>query len=384
MVLINFILLVEIIPEFSDFQRKRIKIPKIMKKIVVKVGTNVLSRDDGSLDITTISHLVDQISSLKKQGIQIILVSSGAVGSGRSALKHISETNPVIRRQLFASVGQVKLMQRYSELFSQFGIFCGQVLATREDFRDRTHYLNMKNCLTALLRDEIIPIVNENDVISVSELMFTDNDELAGLIAGMVDAEMLVLLTNVDGIFTGSPDDPESKRIPEIRVSEKKSISVLPIKSSFGRGGMQTKYRIALKSARMGIRVVIANGKTTHILQDILDLKPVGTVIMPETPVSGIKKWISTHNGTYKATITISEGAVSALNDRQTVKSLLPVGLIKIEGEFDKGDVLRIVGPSGEQIGVGIAQYSSEKAHELLGQSGKKALIHYDYLVLEP
>jgi len=355
-----------------------------MKRIVIKIGTNVLSREDGSPDLTAMSHLTDQIADLKKAGFQILIVSSGAVGAGRSALRHISETNPVIRRQLFASVGQVRLMQKYSELFSQFGLFCGQVLATREDFRDRSHYLNMRNCLTALLRDEIIPVINENDVISVSELMFTDNDELAGLVAGMIDADLLVLLTNVDGIYQGVPGEPGSSRIPVIRVSEKKTITVLPLKSSFGRGGMQTKYRMAVKAARMGIRVVIANGKSQNVLRKISAGEETGTVILPETQVSGIKKWIASNLAESRASVKVNQGAADALTGKDAVKSLLPVGVTAIEGEFKKGDVIRILDSAGQQIGVGLANYPSERAREWMGISGKKPLIHYDFLVIEP
>ena len=149
------------------------------KKIVVKVGTNVLTRPDGYLDITAISHLVDQIATLKKEGVAVILVSSGAVGAGKSAIQLSNQLNKIVQRQVYSSIGQIRLMNTYTNLFGNHQIYCGQVLATKEDFRDRTHYLNMKTCFQALLRDNVIPIVNENDVISVSELMFTDNDAVS-------------------------------------------------------------------------------------------------------------------------------------------------------------------------------------------------------------
>jgi len=155
------------------------------KKVVVKLGTNVLTRTNGALDITSISHIVDQIVQLKQQGIEVILVSSGAVGAGRSAIQLSKNLNKIVQRQVYSAIGQIHLLNLYNNLFGNHQIFCAQVLATKEDFRDRTHYLNMKNCFQALLRDNVIPIVNENDVISVNELMFTDNDELAGLIASL-------------------------------------------------------------------------------------------------------------------------------------------------------------------------------------------------------
>ncbi|MCL4154138.1 UNVERIFIED_CONTAM: hypothetical protein GTU68_005369, partial [Idotea baltica] len=167
------------------------------KRLVVKVGTNVLARPDGLLDITSISQLVDQIADLKTRGVDVILVSSGAVGAGRSMMDIPEGLNKVVRRQVLSSIGQVRLMEIYRQLFSNHQLFCAQVLATKEDFRDRQHYINMQNCFLALLRDRVVPVVNENDVVAITELMFTDNDELAGLVAAMTNADGLVILSSV-------------------------------------------------------------------------------------------------------------------------------------------------------------------------------------------
>ena len=185
-------------------------------RIAVKVGSNVLARRDGTLDVTRMSALVDQIAELHKSGVEIIMVSSGAVASGRSEIHPQKKLDSVDQRQLFSAVGQAKLINRYYELFREHGIAVGQVLTTKENFGTRRHYLNQKNCMTVMLENNVIPIVNENDTISVSELMFTDNDELSGLIASMMDAQALIILSNIDGIYNGSPADPNSSVIREI------------------------------------------------------------------------------------------------------------------------------------------------------------------------
>ena len=190
-------------------------------RIAVKVGSNVLARRDGTLDVTRMSALVDQIAELNKSGVEIILISSGAVASGRSEIHPQKKLDSVDQRQLFSAVGQAKLINRYYELFREHGIAVGQVLTTKENFSTRRHYLNQKNCMTVMLENGVIPIVNENDTISVSELMFTDNDELSGLIATMMGMDALIILSNIDGIYNGNPSDPSSTVIREIDGSKK-------------------------------------------------------------------------------------------------------------------------------------------------------------------
>lgn len=354
------------------------------KTLVIKVGTNVLTREDGLLDMTTISHLVDQIVILKKAGIQVILVSSGAVGAGRSLVKVPQSLNKIVQRQVLSAVGQVKLLNIYLQFLANHQLFCAQVLATKEDFRDRAHYLNMRACFKALLRDNIIPIVNENDVISVSELMFTDNDELAGLVAAMINADGLIILSNIDGVYDGSPSDIGSKVIREIDCDDKKILAVVaPNKSSFGRGGMQTKLRIAQKAAKVGIDTFIANGKRQNILLSINKNEYIGTLFKAKTQVSNVKKWIAYNDLERKGVVKINAGAENALCASDIVSSLLPIGITNIKGNFKKGDIIKIINEDDVQIGVGIAQYNAEKALQYLGKNGKKALIHYDYLFIE-
>ena len=242
-----------------------------MKRIVVKVGSNVLTRNDGKLDVTCISSLVDQIAWLRNQNIEVILVSSGAMASGRGELRVNHSLDSVEQRQLFSAVGQVKLMELYYTLFREFGIHVGQVLTMKENFEPGEQYKNQKACMTVMLENDVLPIVNENDTVSVAELMFTDNDELSGLIAMMMKADTLILLSNIDGIFTAHPDDPSAELIPEVAPGSDLSTYIKPEKSAFGRGGMHSKYNTAKKVSESGISVIIANGERDNILINLID-----------------------------------------------------------------------------------------------------------------
>jgi glutamate 5-kinase len=355
------------------------------KRIVVKVGSNVLTRKDGTLDVTRMSALVDQIAYLKSRGMEIILVSSGAVACGRSEIG-LKRLDSVEQRQLYSAVGQVKLINLYYELFREYKLNIGQVLTMKESFSTRREYLNQRSCMEVMLGNGIIPIVNENDTVSVTELMFTDNDELSGLIASMMDAKSLVILSNIDGIFTGSPSDPASHVIRTIHPDEDISQYIQTAKSGFGRGGMTSKYSISRKVAEEGIKVIIANGKRDNILVDLLD-NPENTLHTEFTPrtdgVSSVKKWIAHSAGFAKGVIHINSCAVRALENKEHAVSLLFVGVTAIEGDFEEGDIVNIVDDEGNHIGVGRAGYDSTQAASLIGAHDQKPLIHYDYLYIE-
>lgn len=356
------------------------------KKIAVKIGSNVLTRKDGSLDITQMSALVDQVALLHRAGIEVILISSGAVASGRSEIKPSKKLDPVSARQLYSAVGQAKLINRYFELFREHRMACGQVLTTKEDFGTRTNYLNQKHCIEVMLENKVVPIVNENDTISVSELMFTDNDELSGLIATMTDVDALIILSNIDGIYNGNPSDPEAEVIREIN-GGKDDLSefVQTSKSSFGRGGMLTKCTISQKVAEEGITVIIANGKTSDILPRLLKKGSdmiCTRFIASNKPVSSVKKWIAHSDGFAKGEVYINYGAEEALKGPKAT-SILLVGVTRIEGDFEKEDIVKILNSEGEQIGVGCANYSSREACQLIGKRDLKPLVHYDYLYLD-
>lgn len=355
-------------------------------RVAVKIGSNVLTRKDGSLDVTRMSALTDQIAALWKSGVEVILISSGAVASGRNEIKNSRKLDSIDQRQLYSAVGQVKLIYRYYELFREHGINVGQVLTTKENFGSRRHYLNQRNCMSVMLENGVMPIVNENDTISVTELMFTDNDDLSGLIAAMMDVQALIILSNIDGIYDGPPSDPASKVIPEIKKGEDISVFIQGVRSSFGRGGMQTKTNIARKVADEGITVFIANGKKDDILINLLQnpLNTICTRFVPASePVSSVKKWILHSEGFAKGEIHINECATQVILHSEKAASILPVGVTNIEGEFEKDDIVRIIDYKGNRIGVGRSAYSSVQARALIGKHGKKPLVHYDYLCLE-
>jgi len=240
-------------------------------RIVIKVGSNVLTRQDGKLDVTRVSALVDQIAWLRRQGIEVILVSSGAVACGRRELTVDHSLDSVEQRQLFSAVGQVKLVGLYYDLFREYGVHVGQVLTMKENFEPGEQYQNQQACMRVMLENDVLPIVNENDTVSVTELMFTDNDELSGLIALMMQADTLILLSNIDGIYTGHPDDPQSELIREVAPDRDLSEYIQPEKSAFGRGGMHSKYTTAQKVQQAGIRVIIANGERDDILTALVE-----------------------------------------------------------------------------------------------------------------
>ena len=242
-----------------------------MKRIVIKVGSNVLTRKDGKLDVTRMSAIVDQIAELRGKGYEVILVSSGAVACGKGELRVDNPLDSVEQRQLYSALGQVKLIGLYYDLFREFGIHVGQVLTMKENFEPGEQYDNQRACMNVMLENGVLPIVNENDTVCVTELMFTDNDELSGLIAQMMQADTLILLSNIDGIFTGHPDDPQSQLIKEVAPGTDLSQYIQTEKSSAGRGGMQSKYATASKIQSAGIRVIIANGKRENILVDLME-----------------------------------------------------------------------------------------------------------------
>ena len=356
------------------------------KRITVKVGSNVLTLPDGNLNERLIAGLARQIVDLKRKDVEVLLVSSGAVASGRNVISEPKSSDPVSCRQLWAAVGQVRLIQKYGELFGAHGIICSQVLATKEDFRDRQHFLNMRNCLETLLINDVVPVINENDVVSITELMFTDNDELSGLITNMMNSDALIILSNIDGIYDGSPSDPASKVIPVItpgKISATRYIA--PSKSNFGRGGMITKFSIAKKIALTGTPVHIANGLTDNIVIDIVEgnKNTKQTVFTPGRKATTFKKWLAHSDSVVKGTVHINDGAAARLLE-QHASSLLLVGVTYVEGEFEKGDVIQIIDDRKKIIGLGRSEYNSDTARKKIGEHNARAIIHYDYLYLKP
>ena len=344
---------------------------KKYRRIVVKIGSNVLTREDGRPDTTRISALVDQLARLHRAGTEFILVSSGAVASGRSLLEtRVGRIDTVSARQLFSAVGQVKLLNRYYDLFNEYGIACGQVLTTKESLSTRRQYLNQRNCMEAML---------------AAGLMFTDNDELSGLVAAMMGAEALVILSNIDGIYDGSPSDPASQVIRRVAPGRDLSQYIDTARSSRGRGGMTTKSRISSRAAGEGIEVVIANGRRDNILTDLIltDRDVVCTRFeAAPRPASGVKKWIASSEGFAKGALHLDAGAAAAVSQSKAA-SILAVGVTAVEGDFERDDIVRILSPEGAPLGVGRISCDSATARRNLGRKGLKPLIHCDYLYLE-
>lgn len=353
-------------------------------RIAVKIGSNVLTRADGTLDVTRMSSLVDQIALLYRQGIEVILISSGAVASGRSELQLSDKLDSVESRQLFSAVGQAKLINRYYELFRDHGIAVGQVLTTKESLATRRSYLNQRGCMRVMLDHGVVPIVNENDTISVTELMFTDNDELSGLVATMMDVDVLIILSNVDGIYDGPPSDAGSKVIRRVEPSMALEEYIQTERSGFGRGGMHTKSRIARKVADEGIAVIIANGRKEDILLHVVN-EPEATLctlfVASEANASSVKKWIAHSDGFAKGVIRLNDKAVEVVLGEKAA-SILPIGVCAIDGDFEKDDIVHVADAQGNVIGVGRTAYDSMEARQAIGQHDRRPIVHYDYLCI--
>lgn len=348
-------------------------------RIVIKVGTKVLTDDLGVIDEKALFRIVSQISKLKEDGHDVVLISSGAMGAGKSILKTSKPLTGISEKQLFAAVGQTFLMSEYSRLFREHSLLCAQVLVTKEDFRDRLHFFNMWNCLETLLHDNIVPIVNENDVVSLDELAFTDNDELAGLAASMLNADLLLILSSVDGVI-----DTSNRVVKEVNGQDydKFRTAITSDKSEAGRGGMVTKFEVAKRAAKQGIEVIIANGNKDDIILSIVEGKQIGTRFVPGKRLTGVKRRLAHSDALVKGKVYINECAVDIINEDKAA-SLLPVGVTKLEGGFEKGDVIEICSHEGKRLGYGVSQYSNQDAQAHIGKKNVKPIIHYDYMFIE-
>jgi glutamate 5-kinase len=355
------------------------------QRIVIKIGSQVLCDSAGALNREVMANLARQVGELAKQGQQLLLVSSGAVaaGSGVAGSRFERITDPVARKQVLAATGQVRLMESWRALFEQQGLTVAQVLTSKSDFQTRRHYLNMRGCIEALLAAGVVPIVNENDVVAITELMFTDNDELAGLLAGMVNADLLCLLSTVPGVFDGDPDEPTTTCIGiwDETVHQVDEI-VQRGTSALGRGGMHSKLASALKTAKLGTEVVIADGADPRVLLKVINERSAGTRFPAAGEASSAKRWLASADAHAAGSVMVNAGAEAALLDRSRLASLLPVGIEAVEGPFSIGDVIQIRNAAGKVLGCGRARYGHEEARQLMGKRGQKPLVHYDYLYL--
>ncbi len=348
------------------------------KRVVIKIGSGVITKD-GRLAEDVVAGLVEQVAALRTRGVEVLIVTSGAVVTGKSILSERGMSESIPDRQALAAVGQIGLMALYAKLFNEQGMHCAQVLVTKGDFRDHQHYINMKNCLENLLQRDIIPIVNENDAIAITELIFTDNDEVAGLIASLLNAEAVVFLTSVDGILEQETGTVITEIHPDAAQSFESHIT--NVKSATGRGGMHRKFEIAKKLMAQGIAAHIANGAKKDVVEDIIEGRKIGTTFIPDKKASAPKRRLAYAEGLSAGAVYVDNRAEDILLSKKFV-SLLPVGVVKVEGQFKKGDTIEIRNESGKKLGFGVAQYDAEKAKELRGRKGGRALIHYDYMFI--
>lgn len=330
-------------------------------KVVLKVGSNVLALPEGGLHLDRIAELAAVIASAKRNGTEIILVTSGAVAAGRGLLRMPKRPTVLSELQAVAAIGQCALMEAYARAFRTHGLIAAQLLLNRDDMDDRRRYLNARNALISLLDQGAIPIVNENDTVNVEELKFGDNDMLSAMVTAKMDADLLVILTNVPGLMTGHPtEDPDARLIPVVHtVNAEIEALVKSGNSEYGTGGMATKLMAARHATQFGAACVVADGTVENQVARILTGNFEGTLFQARgarRAGSSRRHWIFSRRP--RGAVVIDGGAEKALVHGG--KSLLPVGIVRVEGDFEKGDIVRILNDSGEDLARGITNYPSD------------------------
>jgi len=374
-----------------DAERKEIL--KNAETIVIKVGTNVLTRADGTLEPNQVHSLADQIFRLKQAGKKVALVSSGAIGAGMGRLGLKQRPTDLRHLQACAAVGQSFLMRAYEDSLARYGIPTAQILLTAGDFDNRTRYLNVRNTILTLFESNCLPIINENDTISVAEIRFGDNDTLAALVTNLIQAPLLILLTVVDGLYSADPNtDPTASLVHTVKqinkdVPEKAGVT----KSSLGSGGMKSKLKAARLATMAGESVIMANGSIPGVLDSIFAGELIGTLFLAaKQNMTAWKRWLG-WAARPQGKIILDAGALVALCSKG--KSLLPIGVASVSGSFHKGAVVSICNLEGEEYGRGLSNYSatdiakiagkkSDKIIELLGILPYEEVIHRDNLVI--
>ena len=367
-------------------------LPKV-KRLVVKVGSGLISAPGQGLLPDRIGALADELAALAKAGREVVVVSSGAIASGMARLGLTQRPRSIPEKQAAAAVGQSALMWHYEQAFARHGIRVAQVLLTQEDISARTRYLNARNTLQVLLRFRVVPVVNENDTVAVEEIKVGDNDNLAALVAHLVDADLLVILTDVDGLYTGDPRvDPEARRLDTVdAVTEEIERLVWDADGQVSVGGMSTKLEAARKVTSSGIPMVIASGRVPGTLRRVLRGEPLGTYFVPRGDrLAGRKRWIA-FAVPPQGRLTVDAGARSALVERG--KSLLPSGVVEVEGEFHAGEVVSLSAADGKEFARGLTNYDAAELRKIQGAKTKDLeerlgyksfdeVIHRDNLVL--
>lgn len=363
-----------------------------VRRLVIKVGTNVLTAGTDRLNRPRIVDLARQIAEASNQGVEVVLVSSGAVAAGRERLQFPASRRAMPLKQLLAAVGQGRLMQLYEQIFELYDLTVAQTLLTRDDLRDRNRYLNARNTLQACLAHRVLPIINENDVVAVDEIRVGDNDNLSALVSGLVDADLLLILSDIDALYTADPRrDPQARPIAEVAVIDPSIYALAGGSNARGTGGMVTKIQAADLATHSGTEVVIAAGATRDVIGRVLAGEQVGTRFRAmATRLESRKRWILAEMAR-NSRVVADTGAARAVVEGG--KSLLPAGVVAVEGEFERGQTVRIYNLDGQEIARGLAQYSardltlikklrSSQIIERLGYDYGPEVVHRDDMVV--
>lgn len=351
------------------------------RRVVIKLGTAILVKEEGGIALSRFYSFIEGIAELMKAGKEVLLVTSGAVGLGAQKLGLAKKPKQLPLKQACAAVGQGRLMALYSDAFASLGVVTAQVLLTEEDFSNRQRYLNLRSTINELLQLKVLPIINENDTVSTAELEslkagseehykvnFGDNDKLSALVASKVEADLLVILTDVEGLYTDDPrKGTDAQLIAEVKAitPEIEALADAPAKAArLGRGGMKTKLDAAKTATHSGCSVVIAGGKVQNVIPRLFAQEALGTLFLAKPGLTGKKRWIAFAT-TVKAALVVNSGARQALMAGKA--SLLPAGVLQVRGQFERGDVVSIVDEAGTEFARGIANYDSEEAKLISG-----------------
>ena len=377
-----------------DWREKRRQVMSQARRVVIKVGSAVLAGPDG-IDLRVISSLARQISELAASGRQVLLVSSGAVAAGRAVLGERYDPAFLPHRQAASAIGQSRIMHAYDQEFARHDRIAAQVLLTRDDLDNRERYLNLRNTLATLFDLGAVPVVNENDSVAISELVYGDNDCLAGLLVGTVGAELFVNLTSARGVFAENPDEnPDAAPMECIdNIGELDLDAMCGSKTTLGTGGMYSKLLSARRVAQLGVPTLILAGREEGALTRALAGEAVGTFVLSGCkPIPRRKFWLAYHHDP-QGTLTIDDGAARAL--RVGGKSLLPAGIVDVAGDFSVGAMVRLATVAGDVIGVGLSNYAaadvrkimglkSSRIAQVLGEAAYAEAVHRDNLLLDP
>jgi glutamate 5-kinase len=366
---------------------------KSVKRVVIKIGSRVLTGDDGGLDHGVIGRICGDIAQLRERGLQVVVVSSGAIAAGRSELGLTERPRTIPQKQAAAAVGQTRLMRAYEEALAPHGLKAAQLLLTSEDLGSRQRFLNARATIDTLLGFGIIPVINENDTVVVDEIKFGDNDNLSALVTNVAESDLLVILTDVEGLYSADPgQNPDARLIPLVQgITRELERAAGNSGSSVGTGGMATKVAAAKKAGKNGVPTILVAGKRAGILSAVVSGEEVGTLFMPQgAGLNRRKHWIA-YTLKPAGRVRVDEGARNVLQKKGT--SLLPSGVVGVEGRFDRGACVRICGPDGAEFARGLSDYSSSEIsrlaghnsseiEELLGYRYADVIVHRDNLVV--